>query len=720
MQHAPQSPSPAVPPALRWLLAAAILANLVVLWSVQWLPMANLGLHVQAMDLATRYNDVQTGYRAWFVLPHPLDPGTLPLWCARLLPFLNPWTVARLLLSAYVIGLPLSMMALARAMGRSPWLALFAAPMTWNALVNAGVLNFLIALPLLFWSLAMARTMAISGGARRGGLLTVALILLYFCHLVSFGVGIASVVFLFVWYRRDLWSLSRLWVVLPAVPLLLQLSFRKLVAAQNAAALHLNAPPVPTHTERLPTRMLLERLYDWTLLFFTDHVDYAVAGALLMLWPILLLIGTYDVATTNRGLLDAKSFERRMFGRRQWTWARARRMWADGTLFTSAFDRRRLRWVTVQAWLTEHGLEALTVLWALLYLLLPTQYRGVPVVAELLPLPTLLLLALWPRLHFTGWRIWLAVPLFAVALAYAWQVHAEFQAFSNSEVAGLPAQLADLPTGARFAYVEWARESAVTYKNPLRHLPTGVVASQHGGLTDDNPATQPQAIVHFRKGLGSVKLQSDFWLDPALMEVDFVLLRSGTAPEAALQSARVEHVWHGSAWWLFRVQHSARERMKLVTVGGTGGLAAYGDCPRGAVLQGLIAQPGAQAVQSLVPLCLDLRTAKPAHTPPEAGSRLGTAPDGAAESQLLCPPGQYVVSLTGRADVYVNAIQVQCSPAPWPDAQFTLTPTRVIGGAGGKDFDVHCPDGMVGVGLQGRFGDVTDQIGLACAELTTW
>ena len=720
MQQLTKPPPPALPVHLRWLLALAILGNLLALWTVPWLPFGELGLHVQLLDIAARYNAAETAYRDWFVQPHLLDPGTLPLWFAHLLPYLNAWIVARLLLSAYVVALPLAVLALARALGRSPWLALFAVPLTWNALVNAGLLNALLAMPLLFWALALARRMATDGGLQRGILLGLTLVLLFFCHLVPFGLALISVVFLFVWYRRDLWSLTRLWVVLPTAPLLLQFAWRQLIAAQAAALRHLQTVDAPNAPERLPARALVDRLYDWTLLFFTDHADRVLAVALLAIWLTAWLVGLYNTANAHRGLLDPKSFERRMFGRRKWDWARVKRTLADGSLWTGAFDRRRLRWPNVQQWLREHGLEALTVLWALLYLALPSQYRGVPVVAELLPVPTLLLLSLWPRLHVGQGRAWLVVPLALVALGYGWQVRQEFARFDREEVGGLPEQLADLPSGPRFAYVAWQETSAVTYKYPLRHLPAGLVAAQHGGLMDDNPATQPQAILHFRKGMASVQLQRDFWLDPALMEVDFVLLRSGIEPTDAEDSGRIEHMWHGGHWWLYRVQHGNRDRIQVVDAGGAGGRAAYSDCPRGSVLQGLVAQPGPSALRSLVPLCQDLRTAKPATTPPEPEARLGTSLPAADAPPLLCPRGQYVVSLTGRIADYVSAVQVQCATAPWPGAQFALTPTRLVGGAGGKDFDVRCPEGTVGVGLQGRFGDVNDRVGLACAELATW
>ncbi len=721
MQQLPQSPPIAVPFHLRWLLAVAITANLVALWASPWLPMANLGRHVQLLDIAVRYNDAQTAYRDWFLLPNVLEPGTLPLWLARLLPYLNAWVVARLLLSAYVVGLPLALLAVARAMGRSPWLALFAVPLTWNALVNAGELNFLVALPLLFWVVALARTLAVAGGARRGVLLAVVLMLLFLCHILAFGLGVVSVVFLFAWFRQDLWSLTRLWVLLPSLPLVLALAWRQLVAAQNAAIARLHTHAAPLANQRLPLRQMAERLYDWTLLFFTDHVDKLVAAILLVIWAVLWLIGRYDVATANRGLLDPKSFERRMFGRRKWTLARVKRTVTDGTLWQGKWDRRRPRWPDIQQWLVEHGLEALTVTWALVYLALPTQYQGVPVVAELLPLPTLLLLTLWPRVEFTGIRQWFAIPLLVVALGYSWQVQREFGQFSQREVGGLAEQLADLPPSPRLAYVVWQDTSAVTYKHPLRHLPTGILAAQRGGLMDDNPATEPQAILHFRKGVTSVQLQRDFWLDPALLEVDEVLLRSGTEPTEAQDSGHLDHIWHGGDWWLYRVQHGDRNRMKVVNAGGAGGQAAYGDCPRGVLLQGLSVQLEATTVHSLLPLCQDLSAPRAATTPPVPATRLGTPLPDAVEVPLVCPRGQYVVALNGRTtDELVTALQLQCANAPWPSAQFALTPTRLVGQPGGKEFDLHCPEGTVAVGLQGRLGDALDQIGVACAELATW
>jgi hypothetical protein len=44
----------------------------------------------------------------------------------------------------------------------------------------------------------------------------------------------------------------------------------------------------------------------------------------------------------------------------------------------------------------------------------------------------------------------------------------------------------------------------------------------------------------------------------------------------------------------------------------------------------------------------------------------------------------------------------------------------MVGAERGRDFDIHCPEGQIAVGIQGRFGDAVDAIALACADRTTW
>ncbi len=138
--------------------AAVIAANLIPIWLFGALPMGDLGGHIELMDVALRYDSPLTVYAEYYQLPSSwFRPNALSLIAARWLgPVLGVDAVVRMLLSSYVIGLPLGMAALARATGRSVWLGLFGAALTYNAVVNVGFLNFLIGIPLLLFATAQA------------------------------------------------------------------------------------------------------------------------------------------------------------------------------------------------------------------------------------------------------------------------------------------------------------------------------------------------------------------------------------------------------------------------------------------------------------------------------------------------------------------------------------------------------------------------------------
>lgn len=724
MHYLKPPPPPTVPTALRWTLALCILANLLPIWTVRWLPMGDLGGHLELMDIVARYTDPHTLYRDIYLLPRSLDPNTLSLWFARLMPFGNVLFASRLLLSAYVIGLPLSMVALARSSRRSPWLALLSLPLTWNALVNCGLLNYMLALPLLLWSLALARRYAEVPGHKRGFLLAFVLILLFFCHVIAYLLGVAMVAYMIVWHREDNWGLVRLWVLIPGLPLILQWIFRKFIFLEATAEGRTFGTRQGLGLVVLPKSELAERIYAWAMQYFRDNTDEIAALILLAIWLLYLILGYWQITHEDRGLLDAETFERRMFGRRKWTpltWLgfhpplKERR-----SPLVSRPDRRRVRWVDVRLWLAKRDLEFLTIICAVMYFFLPTHMNEMSIITERLVVQVLLLLALWPRIEFVGWRRLLLVPLVLLNLGYAGVVRAEFRKFEQKEIGGLPEALQKLPDKSRFCYVIWDRDAETTFMGPLWHMPRAIFALQHGGLVDDSFAVRPYTPVQYRKGVIPTELDGQFWRNPHLYDYDWVLVRSLAKPHNIDAAENLRREWHEGYWWLYRVVPGDRARVHPLVTGGAGGTGEYFDCPRGSVLTGVDVQAKDGLLRSAVALCRDLPQRQPPAKSPEHGPRLGERAADAADEHLACPKDQYVVGISGRSALFVDAIQLQCAPLPWPDAQTHMVPTRTVGGEGGKNFLLHCPDGMVAVGVQGSFGEVADQLGLACADVHTW
>ena len=93
---------------------------------------------------------------------------------------------------------------------------------------------------------------------------------------------------------------------------------------------------------------------------------------------------------------------------------------------------------------------------------------------------------------------------------------------------------------------------------------------------------------------------------------------------------------------------------------------------------------------------------------------------GSLPARLQCSKGLFVVGLSGRAGDAPEAIALDCAAQPWPAARAALLSSQAVGGEDGNPFQVRCPEGMVAVGVQGRFAQRVEQLALACAPLKQW
>ncbi len=713
---------PPLPKLLPWLLLMCLAANLLPIWTVQWLPMGDLYGHVQLMDIVLRYGDPATVYRDIYLLPQSLDPNTLSLWFARMVPGMNALLAARVLMSAYVVGLPLSMLWLARTMRRSPWLAFLSLPMTWNALVAIGFVNYLLALPVLFCVLALARGYAEFGRPWRGILLALSLVLMFFCHVIAFLIALGMAAFLLIWHGEGRHRLTRLWVIAAASPIGAQWVWRKFIALEaTAQGRTFGTQSGNLGLAFLPRKELIGQMYEWTFQYFRDGVDHKMAWSLLAVWLVLLVVG---LVQQLRGSADAKP-----------------------------------RW-------RDRSLELMTLLCAVAYFFLPSHMNEMSIITERILLQTALLLTLWPQLSFQGWQRLLVVPIVVLALGYSWTVREEFRRFARDDVGNLDGALRDLPAKSLFCYILAERENDTTYMNSLWHLPRAIFAVQHGGLVDNSFAVRPYTPVQYKAGAAPVELIGEFWQNPHLFDYDHVLVRATTLLNEAERSPYLQRVWHEGHFWLYRVKREVRALVETTQVGGTGGTPEFSDCPRGSALTGLVVQhkegtavedPGT-IIHNLTPICSRLSRppfpyldaalqylkstqalpaaapAKPrpfgifrrAESAPEPSGnatearRLGLATAGTTVERLLCPAETVVTGVTGRSGRYANSIGLLCGPMTWRGDAAGLTATPVAGGSAGGVYRMQCHPGQIVVGMQGNFGWLADAVGIACADWMVW
>ncbi|WP_434381426.1 hypothetical protein [Melittangium boletus] len=133
----------------RPLFAAALLLGALPLWLSSHLPQVDLPQHLHLISVLHRLEDPTTLYPGVFAARHELTPYLGYYHAVSLLHWLLPLDLAnRLFLSAYVVGLPLSLAFLLRALGRPTWPAVLALPLAYGDNFGWGFINYLAALPL--------------------------------------------------------------------------------------------------------------------------------------------------------------------------------------------------------------------------------------------------------------------------------------------------------------------------------------------------------------------------------------------------------------------------------------------------------------------------------------------------------------------------------------------------------------------------------------------
>jgi hypothetical protein len=145
-----------IPASAPWELpawAVALACAVVPLWSASSLPLVDLPQHLHLISALHRLDDASTLYPDMLARRPELTPYVGYYYAVHWLSYLFPIEVAnRLFLSAYVVGLPLSLAFLLRSLSRPIWPALLAVPFAYGDSFAWGFINFCAALPLAITS----------------------------------------------------------------------------------------------------------------------------------------------------------------------------------------------------------------------------------------------------------------------------------------------------------------------------------------------------------------------------------------------------------------------------------------------------------------------------------------------------------------------------------------------------------------------------------------
>ncbi|HEY7087686.1 MAG TPA: hypothetical protein VH518_06320, partial [Tepidisphaeraceae bacterium] len=188
-----------------------VAAMLIPLWSVPRFPSQDGPMHTYNAIVYRDYDRPDRAiFREFFV---PNTNPAIPNWlCPHLLPYMmrvmSPQTAEKLLLTAYLLLLPLSMRyALGAIRPRAASLAIVALPMVPNYHYHMGFQDFCISLAGFFVIAGYWLRRRRNFGWRHGAIMTLMLLGLYFIHAVStievlMLLGIISI----TWYGRGNWE----------------------------------------------------------------------------------------------------------------------------------------------------------------------------------------------------------------------------------------------------------------------------------------------------------------------------------------------------------------------------------------------------------------------------------------------------------------------------------------------------------------------------------
>ncbi len=504
---------------LPWELLFGALAVLSAapVWLVDHPPIQDLPQHLAAIRVLADHGDADLGFARWFELSLGSTQYLAYYLVALALSKVGGVVLAnRLLITAAVVGTPYAMRALLRALGRDERLALFVFPLTWNAHLILGFLNFVSAIPLALWGLAVAVRLREEHTRGRAIGLAVLSVVTFYTHVVPFGfLGLGAGL---VAMGDGLRETGRRW--LPLVPAALAaVAWTQTSPAGEStltAALLSDESSAGPEPQFMAWMDAVREIPMW----LTDVLHVETDEKLLVVWGVLVLAAI--------ALGAGRSSEE------------------------GAASRDEVR---AGSLLRRVGLLAPVA--ALAYFVTPASYDWIwpinarfPLLALVFLIPILPAPRRWPgALLFAG--------VVAVSVLSSLEVASAFRAFEEEEVGELDAAIEAIPPGQKVAGLVFDRGSGQVKFSPFLHAVAWYQA-ERGGAVMFTFADFPHSPFRFREDDRPPRVPPRWeWtperVDPArdLDWYDWVLVRGGPG-RIERQRDLWEPVHRGPRWSVWK------------------------------------------------------------------------------------------------------------------------------------------------------------------------
>ena len=659
--------------ALYWLtLVGASVWLLRPLWLADLPAVQDFGGHLSLVDIWLRY-DESTLYQRFYELRDDLSPNLLPPRIAALCSgWLDPITTLRALIIASLVGTIAATAHLLRVFDRSRWLIIPTLPLIcWNGMVTLGLLNNLMVLPFMLLAVAFARRYGEDGRLWHGVGLMSSLVIAYFCHGIGYAFAFAvgtGMLLLSIQHRREL---VRLWSIAPSL-VLWGIWLRSTQGREGMPGIDLTqAWGNESHQAslyRLANRFSVQSVVMMVHLhkgfFFT---------ALFIGWLLLLGVVIRDKfkgdalpPITAAGLVGL--------------WLRLRR----------------------------RPLLLMTICLLLGFIVLPTSMMHVPLSIRLV---TPIGLAAIVALELRPGR--LAAPIVAFLLLPAilyWggMAHDRVRQFQAEDLTPMQSLIEKIPRGAHAHCAIAFNGESLFYRRPLIHACYGLLQAQREALvgsyftwiTDFN-------AVKWRRDLARPDTQQVGWERRMSARFwSYLLVRNhdekpGLAKRiATARGPRSD----GPRWALYAIEHRGDwTPSSRAIVGDLSSPEGEWLCLEGEHLDAFDVSLDDGKITAVTPLCAPVNGG-PRHRGPDLGE-----PSARSKHQTLtCPPNTYPVGLRGHLTETLTTLALVCR------ASVGDSTSRPVGEARGEAFELLCPEGQTLGGVVGRATKKPRAIGTLC------
>jgi hypothetical protein len=490
------------------------------LWAAKYLPIQDLPQHLAAIRVLHSFGDGQFDFARYFELQLFRTQYLGYYLAAHLLSYVFDLELAnRILISACVAGIPYASRSLLRSLDRDERFALFALPLTYNAHLILGFVNFLMAIALALWGLSLAvRLHSAFKPSRAIGLALLALACFY-AHVVPFallalGVGLIAL-------GRD-WraTLRRL---LPLVPAVIAALIWTITSPAGKATVHAagggDAGPQPTF---VPLEVAYADIPNWLTDILHGDTDRSLLRVFAILFALTLCIGALPRAGT------------------------------PGQAARNPIARADTRALLPR-------LALLPLIAGILYFIAPTGYDWIWPIAQRFPLLALLFaIPILPKPGPVLGTI-VATALVVLTLANVREVSRAFRAFDAEEVADFDAALDSIPPAKRVAGLIFARYSRQVKFSPFIQY-VAYYQARKGGAVMFTFADFPQSPFRFRDDDRPPRVQPRWeWLPNHVRRNDldwyeYLLVRGGPSPCSRERQARCNIVYRGRLWDVWQLR----------------------------------------------------------------------------------------------------------------------------------------------------------------------